>query len=146
MNNEEIIQPKKTSDELAVERTDLAGRRTGMAVERSRLAHERTLMAWIRTSVSLISFGFTIYKFFQYFIEKGVTPAFGFVGPREIGIYMLILGFVSILLATIQHQRDLKILKQMNPEVKVPKSLSTWLAYFIILLSLFLLIIVLFKQ
>ena len=34
---------------------------TTLAVERTRLAHERTLMAWVRTSLSLISFGFTIW-------------------------------------------------------------------------------------
>jgi hypothetical protein len=39
---------------------------TKLAVERPRLACERTLMAWIRTAASLISFGFTIYKFFDY--------------------------------------------------------------------------------
>ncbi len=43
---------------------------TALAVERTRLAHERTLMAWVRTSVSLISFGFTIYKFFEYLRES----------------------------------------------------------------------------
>jgi putative membrane protein len=43
---------------------------TQLAVERTTLAHERTLMAWVRTSVSLISFGFTIYKFFQYLRES----------------------------------------------------------------------------
>jgi putative membrane protein len=38
---------------------------TDLAFERTVLAYERTLMAWIRTAISLISFGFTIYKFFQ---------------------------------------------------------------------------------
>ena len=42
---------------------------TRLAVTRTRLAHERTLMAWVRTAASLISFGFTIYKFFE--IESG---------------------------------------------------------------------------
>ena len=42
---------------------------TQLALDRTWLAHERTLMAWIRTSVSMISFGFTIYKFFQF--EQG---------------------------------------------------------------------------
>ena len=41
-----------------------------LALRRTFLAHERTLMAWIRTSVSLISFGFTIYKFFQYLAQE----------------------------------------------------------------------------
>ena len=43
---------------------------TKLAVERTRLAHERTLMAWVRTATSLISFGFTVYKFFDYLRES----------------------------------------------------------------------------
>ena len=39
---------------------------TKLAVDRTRLAYERTLMAWVRTATSLISFGFTIYKFFEF--------------------------------------------------------------------------------
>ena len=49
--------------------TELAQDRTGLAFERSRLASDRTTMAYMRTSVSLIGFGFTIYKFFQYLAE-----------------------------------------------------------------------------
>src|SRR6185295_20233331 len=41
-----------------------------LAVERTRLAHERTLIAWVRTALSMISFGFTVYKFFQLELEK----------------------------------------------------------------------------
>jgi len=32
---------------------------------RTRNSYERTTMSWIRTATSLITFGFTIYKFFQ---------------------------------------------------------------------------------
>ena len=39
---------------------------TRLALSRTILAHDRTLMAWVRTSTSMISFGFTIYKFFQF--------------------------------------------------------------------------------
>ena len=39
---------------------------TELAIDRTFLAHERTLMAWVRTAISLISFGFTIYKFFYH--------------------------------------------------------------------------------
>ncbi|PYY11310.1 MAG: hypothetical protein DMG61_19450, partial [Acidobacteria bacterium] len=38
---------------------------TDLAFERTRMAAERTLIAWIRTALSMISFGFTIYKFLQ---------------------------------------------------------------------------------
>jgi Domain of unknown function (DUF202) len=46
---------------------------TRLAVDRTRLAADRTLLAWIRTATSLISFGFTIYKFFQYLRESTPT-------------------------------------------------------------------------
>src|SRR5262249_28618447 len=39
-------------------------RSTELALERTRAAYERTMMAWIRTATSLITFGFTVYKFF----------------------------------------------------------------------------------
>jgi len=44
---------------------------TRLAVDRTRLAFERTMMAWVRTATSLITFGFTVYKFFQF--EKALT-------------------------------------------------------------------------
>jgi hypothetical protein len=43
---------------------------TALALERTRLAHERRLMAWVRTATSLISFGFTIYKAFEYLRQR----------------------------------------------------------------------------
>jgi len=46
-----------------------------MAIERTMMAAERTIMAWTRTSISLISFGFTIYKFLQYMQAEGKTVA-----------------------------------------------------------------------
>ncbi len=47
---------------------------TELAYQRTFLAHERTLMAWVRTSSSLITFGFSIYKFFQ--LERDVGRDF----------------------------------------------------------------------
>jgi putative membrane protein len=79
---------------------------TALAVERTRLAHERTLMAWVRTSVSLISFGFTIYKFFQYQGEHGG----GALNPRRFGMSMILVGLFALVLSTIQHRRDLRLL------------------------------------
>ena len=36
-----------------------------LAPDRTRLAADRTLMAPVRTALSMIGFGFTIYKFLQ---------------------------------------------------------------------------------
>ncbi len=46
---------------------------TRLAIDRTRLAYERTMMAWVRTATSLISFGFTIYKFFELELRKPVS-------------------------------------------------------------------------
>ena len=62
---------------------------TKLAVERTRLAHERTLMAWIRTAASLISFGFSVYKFFHYLRDSQGAPPSGPIGPREFGALMI---------------------------------------------------------
>ena len=48
---------------------------TRLAVDRTRLAYERTLMAWVRTAASLISFGFTSYKFFEFESGRAPSPA-----------------------------------------------------------------------
>jgi putative membrane protein len=85
---------------------------TKLAYQRTFLAHERTLMAWVRTSSSLITFGFSIYKFFQ--LERGAGkefPTTQVVGPRQFSMILIIIGVVSLVLATIQHRHQMKILK-----------------------------------
>ncbi len=85
---------------------------TELALMRTVLAHERTLMAWIRTSASLISFGFTIYKFFEYFAEtRSVTPAPHLASPRHFGMGMIVVGVLSLVLATIHHGREMNVLQ-----------------------------------
>jgi len=56
-----------------------------MALDRTWLAHERTLMAWARTAASMISFGFTIYKFFQFEVDKGAPIRHCVLSPRSSG-------------------------------------------------------------
>ncbi len=68
---------------------------TRLAVQRTRLAEERTLMAWIRTSTSLIAFGFTIFKFFEYLAtnERRREPI---VSPWVIGMIMILMGLTGL--------------------------------------------------
>jgi putative membrane protein len=73
--------------------TDLAQQRTDLAVQRTIIAAERTLMAWIRTSISLIGFGFTIYKFFQYLRQsENVVGAVRPHSARNLGLTLIALG------------------------------------------------------
>jgi putative membrane protein len=85
---------------------------TRLAYERTFLAHERTLMAWVRTSSSLITFGFSIYKFFQ--LERGMGKEFAsaqVIGPRHFSMILIVIGVVSLVLATVQHRRQMRLLK-----------------------------------
>lgn len=117
---------------------------TVLAIERTRLAHDRTLMAWVRTSTSLISFGFTIYKFFQYVHEQNPrVPRQGMFGPRGFGTLMICIGIVALTLATWQHRRDMVALRALHPEV--PYSLATVLAGLISLLGVVALLAAIFR-
>jgi putative membrane protein len=89
-----------TSNELADERTKLALTRTIVALD-------RTLMAWIRTATSLISFGFTIYKFFQALRENDGNPE-RLMTPREVGLVMIGLGVAGLLFATFEYRSQLR--------------------------------------
>ena len=62
-------------------------------------------MAWVRTATSLIRFGFTIYKFFEF--DKGAKPGgHGVLTPRDFALAMVSIGLVALLLATFAHKRD----------------------------------------
>ena len=106
---------------------------TRLAFDRTRLAYDRTMMAWIRTATSLISFGFTIYKFFQIEINKG-EPHDRIIGPREFALIMIGIGLFSLFIATIQHRIDRNALRAMDPEV--PRSMAALLAALIAVLGI----------
>jgi putative membrane protein len=118
---------------------------TKLAVDRTRLAHERTLMAWVRTSTSLISFGFTIHKFFQYLVERQPVAAQGLLGPRGFALLMIGIGLTALVLATLEHRRSMHALRTEYGQV-VPYSLATVIAGLIAVLGLFGLLSVLFRQ
>lgn len=99
---------------------------TRFALDRTRLAYERTLMAWVRTATSLISFGFTIYKFFQYLHEGRETAPVAVLGPRSFALLMISIGLVALTLATIEHRRQLRAMRVEYGSV--PYSLATVVA------------------
>ena len=112
---------------------------TRLAIDRTRLAYERTMMAWIRTAASLISFGFTIYKFFQFEI-KGAPPEHHAIGPRTFALIMITTALVSLMMAGIQHHESLRMLKQEYGTI--PRSVAGPVAGLIAILGIFALIAV----
>ena len=116
-----------------------------LGYERTRLAADRTLMAWIRTSISLISFGFTIYKFFMYLRESGVVAQqLPMHGPRNLGLALVLIGTVLLGVATVEHilyQRMLS--RQLNQ--KFPLSTALLAALLITVLGLLAMVNLLFN-
>ena len=79
-----------------------------LAVERTIQAEGCSLLAWVRTSLSLIGFGFTIFKALQYLYEEGSRQLLRPQTPRNIGLFLIIAGTVPLLLAIIQYVRKIK--------------------------------------
>jgi putative membrane protein len=74
-----------------------------MATMRTVMAADRTLMAWIRTALSMISFGFTIFKFLHGLTESATIHLLRPEGPRNLGLFLTLLGTGSLVASTIQY-------------------------------------------
>jgi len=131
---------------VATDSLTLAQERTDLALDRTRLAGERTLMAWVRTATSLISFGFTIYKFFQYMQEnERLAPVHHMFSPRMYGLTMITLGISGLAVATLQHHRDMKGLYG-HYQREAPRSTAMLVASIVASLGVVALILVFFRQ
>jgi putative membrane protein len=124
--------------------TALAEERTDVALDRTRMAAERTLMAWVRTTLSMIGFGFTIFKFFQYLQQTGSAAGWRPQAPRNLGLALVLLGVVMLVLAIGQHCLFLRRLRERSGQ-KFTLSLSLVAAFFITLIGLFALSNLLFR-
>jgi putative membrane protein len=72
-------------------------------------------MGWIRTALSMISFGFTIFKFLEYTQEQGIRPLMRTHGPREVGLTLIGIGIFALIIACVQHWQFLKKLRPDQP-------------------------------
>ena len=82
---------EKSTNALAQDRTDLA-------VLRTTLAASRSLMAWLRTGLSMIGFGFTMYKFIQGF-DTPMRPN----AARNVGLFLIAWGTLSVLFGCFEY-------------------------------------------
>ena len=86
---------------------------TELAKERNRAAAERTLMAWIRTCLSLISFGFGIERLISI-LEK--TRIKSDIDPihlsRILGLAFICIGTGAMMLAALDHRRELRRIRR----------------------------------
>src|SRR5262249_9157216 len=92
-----------TANEVLVTMETSKDHATQLALDRTLLAHERTMMAWVRTAVSLITFGFSIYKFFE--LELKITEArrpHQLIDARTFALMMIVIGLAALSMASIQ--------------------------------------------
>ncbi len=116
---------------------------TRLAYQRTRAAYERTLQAWIRTATSLITFGFSVYKFFQFEAPRR-DDAHALLGPRRFGEILVALGMSALILATFEYYGRIHELQREYP-VAQPRSLAVAVASVLSLLGLFALIVMLLR-
>lgn len=118
-------------------------RSTQLALDRTRASYERTMMSWIRTATSLITFGFTIYKFFQI---EGVGKKVGnyLIGPREFAFALVSIGLFSLVLATFENRENIR---SLGPQYAgKQRSLAVIVAALISLLGIAALVAMIFRQ
>jgi len=140
MSNQKEVMPAEFSIEAAI----AADASTRFSFERTLLSHERTQMAWVRTATSLITFGFTIYKFFQFEVGASVQPrTHQVIGPREYAMFMIAIGLVALLIATIQNYQYRQNLRKQH--FKIPISLSSVVGALITILGLLSMLAAIFR-
>jgi putative membrane protein len=139
-NNMATSEPKTAND--------LAGERTDLAVERTVMAANRTLMAWVRTALSLIGFGFTIYKFLQAAIgtENAKLILIKMEGPRRLGLILIAFGTLAVILGAIEYFGTVKRLNRQSTTRYNPWNFSFILGIAIGLLGLLLFITILINR
>ncbi len=121
-----------TEKSLTLEHPDrgtiLAEERTSLALQRSFLASERTMMAWIRTSLSMIGFGFTLGKFFDYLQrDRQVTvrgPLGGVWTPEVVGLVLIGIGIFALIVAALQYKQSLRLLQREGLQKRWSLSLT----------------------
>jgi putative membrane protein len=56
-------------------------------------------MAWVRTGLSMIGFGFTIYKFLMSAQTAGLREN----APRDVGLFLIGVGTISMLFGAVEY-------------------------------------------
>jgi putative membrane protein len=106
-----------TDGVVVLSANDMAHQRTDLAAVRTLMASDRSLMAWVRTGLSMISFGFTIYKILQGFQEAGAV--LHGVSPRAAGLFLTGLGTLSIIAGTVEYWQRAKEAHRHRPDFQI---------------------------
>jgi inner membrane protein YidH len=82
-----------------------------LGVLRTMMAADRTLMAWIRTSLSMFTFGYSLYKILQEVNEIGKLELHQ-AAPRNVGIMLTMTGTVALAMGIVEYYATLRMLRR----------------------------------
>lgn len=99
------------NDQPAAEKeVELSEERTELAAQRTRDALERTLMAWIRTALSMITYGFGLFKVLQYMMKDDHTSPHG--ASDMLTMALVGLGTLLLIVAMVQYRVAMRALQR----------------------------------
>ena len=112
-------------------------------LEKSRIALERLQLNWVKWNITCIALGFTAYKFWYARVHDEKNAIGYYVTGREIGFFLISLGFISLLIATRQHKKSIANLKLQYENMHY--SVSLRLSYVILTFSVIVFLMVLLR-
>ena len=115
---------------------------TKLAFDRTWVAYERTMLAWVRTATSLITFGFSVYKFFEIVREEDPHRSH-LIGARQFGLLLVCIGLASLALATVEYRQNIRMLDAQYQGR--PRSLAVIVAALISILGIVALAVMIFR-
>jgi putative membrane protein len=78
-----------------------------------KITADYTLMSWTGMTISMISFGFAIYKILQQDRVKGAVLPGGNT-PRNVGLFLIVAGTVGIIMGIVSYVRTLRQLRPLQ--------------------------------
>jgi len=111
--------------------------------EKSRVAMERLQLAWVKTNLTFTALGFTAYKFYYSRLQDGEVSAKYLVTGKELGIFLILVGFLVLMKTTLQHKKKVEQLKMQYEQMS--RSVALLLSWLMLGFSVIVVLMILFR-
>jgi len=121
--------------EIQINSNRITRKRTDWALKTTLMMLEKSLMAWLRISISLIFFGFAVFKILEGMQAKGtilLQPG----APRNFGVFLILPGLFLLSVGIYEYKIGEKMLLGRLKNL-FPVPLTLWAAYAVFTVGLF---------